>query len=180
MSNIILSPNMSLPVPIVSVDPGPDWANNYNSCLSVLDQHNHSPGSGVLINQSGIGLSSTSGSLDSLSFNNTNAYNLRSVRFSPQGAPLSLVTDIGCIYEAGVDLYYNDGAGNQIRLTAGGSIVGTAGSISGLPSGTASASYAAGTFTWQSATLTAAAMDNGPVTIRQQVASANGVTLNSA
>lgn len=179
MPDFTPSPNMSLPVPTVSQAPGPDWANNYNSCLSILDQHNHAPGSGVQITQDGINLSSSSGTLDSLSFNSTNAFAVRSIRFTAQSAALALGTDVGCIYEAGVDLYYNDGSGNQVRLTQGGSIVGTAGSITGLPSGTASASYSAGTFVWQSATSTAAAMDNGAVTIRASGASANGVTISA-
>lgn len=179
MANIILSPNMNLPVPTVSVDPGPDWANNINSCLSILDQHNHAAGSGIQITQAGINLTSASASADSLNFNITNAYNLRSVRFSAQSAALALATDIGCIYESGVDLYYNDGSGNQIRLTQSGSIVGTAGSIGGLPSGTASASYGSGTFVFQSATSTSANIDAGSYIVRQNIASANGITISS-
>lgn len=178
MANVTLSPNMSLPVPTVSVDSGPDWANNINSCLSILDQHNHASGSGVQITQAGISLNATTASFDSLSFNSSNAYALRSVRFMPQGAALALATDLGCLYESGVDLYYNDGSGNQIRMTQGGSIVGTAGSISGLPSGTASASYSGGTFVWQSATNTAANMDAGSYIFRNSTASSKGLTLS--
>ncbi len=178
MANTTISPNMSLIIPTVSVDPGPDWANNLNSSLSIIDQHNHASGSGVQINQTGITLSPAGTSLDSLVFGSGNASGLRSVRFTPQGSALALGTDVGCIYEAGVDLYYNDGNGNQIRLTQGGSIVGTAGSISGLPSGTASASYSAGTFVWQSATSTAATMDGGPYIFRNTTASSHGVTVS--
>jgi hypothetical protein len=32
------------------------------------------------------------------------------------------VTELGCLYESGVDLYYNDGSGNVVRLTSGGSV----------------------------------------------------------
>lgn len=178
MSDVVVSPNMGMPVPIVSQAPGPDWGLDYNSCLSILDQHNHAMGSGVPISQSGISLSPGATTFDSLGFNNSNAFDLRSVRFSPQSAALGLATDVGCLYEAGVDLYYNDGSGNQIRLTQGGSIVGTAGSITGLPSGTASASFAAGTFVWQSATLTAANMDAGSYIFRNATASSKGLTLS--
>lgn len=173
MANTVSSPNMSMPVPVPSVDPGPDWANNYNSCLSILDQHNHSPGQGVQITPAGININSD------LPFNANNAISLRSTRYNAQGSPLAGASDLGCVYVSGVDLYFNDISGNQIRLTQGGSIVGTAGSISGLPSGTASAAYSGGTFIWQSATATAAAMDNGAVTIRDTGASAKGTTIQA-
>jgi hypothetical protein len=178
MSDVVISSNMLLPVPIVSQDPGPDWASNYNACLSILDQHNHSTNSGVPISQDGINLTASGAALDSLTFNGSNAFALRSARFTPQSAALALATDIACAYVAGVDLYFNDASGNQVRLTQGGSIVGTAGSITGLPSGTASASFAGGTFTWQAATNTAANMDAGSYIYRNSTASSFGLTLN--
>ncbi len=178
MADTSTSPNMSLIIPTVGVDPGPDWASNLNASLSILDQHTHAPGSGIAITQDAISLSASAAPYDSLTFSGTNAFALRSVRFTAQPSALALATDVGCIYESGVDLYYNDGAGNQIRLTQGGSIVGTSGSITGLPSGTASASYAAGTFVWQSATNTAANMDAGSYILRNSTASSKGLTLS--
>jgi hypothetical protein len=116
-----------------------------------------------------------------LAFNGYNATTFRSVRFTAQGSPLGLSTDKGCIYESGVDLYYNDGSGNQIRLTQSGGVAGSSGSIGSLAS-PASATYSAGskTFIWQSGSTKAAAMDNGAITIREtDVASAKGITLSS-
>lgn len=179
MSNTILSPNMSLPVPIVGVDPGPDWANNYNSALSILDQHNHSSGSGVQIAQTGIRLTANGTTFDSLNFNTSNAYGLRSAKFINQASPLALSTDVGSLYESGSNLYFNNGAGVAVQITSGNSIVGTAGSISGLPSGTASAAYAGGIFTFQSATSTPAGLSVGPIAIGQQVASPQQITIQS-
>lgn len=177
MAQTTISPNMNLIVPTASECSGPAWAQDLNASLSIIDQHNHSPGSGVQVSQDGIALSASGAPYDSLAFNSTNAFGLRSVRFTPQLSALALATDLGCLYEAGVDLYYNDGSGNQIRLTQGGSIVGTAGSITGLPSGTASASYSGGTFVWQSATSTAANMDAGSYIFRNSTASSKGLTL---
>jgi len=37
MANFILSPQMSLPVPVVGIDSGPDYAFNINSSLSLID-----------------------------------------------------------------------------------------------------------------------------------------------
>lgn len=87
-------------------------------------------------------------------------------------------SDNAALCTSGVDLYYRDGNGNNVRLTQSGSIVGTAGSISGLGS-PASASYVSGsgTFIWQSAALTSAIMDMGSIILRPTTASANGVTI---
>lgn len=163
---------MSLPNPVPNVDPGPDYANNIQSCFNILDQHNHSPGSGAQINSSGLNINAD------LLYNNNNATTLRSIRFQPQLTALALASDIGCLYESGVDLYYNDGLGNQIRITQSGNVTGASGTITGLPSGTASASYAAGTFTFQAATLTPANIDGGSFIFRNNTASSNGITVS--
>jgi hypothetical protein len=162
-SDVILSPNMQMPVPIVNVDPGPDWANNINASLSIVDGHNHAPPTGgIPINPDGMFINAD------LTFNDNNATNLRSVRFFPQLTPLVLPADLGCLYESGVDLYYNDGNGTVIRMTALGAVTGAAGTITGLPSGTASAAFSAvsGTFVFQQATSTAANMDIGTLILR--------------
>lgn len=172
-----ISPNMGLVIASVGETSAPTWAEQINSSMSIIDQHNHSSGSGVPVTQDGISLTSSVSPYDSLAFNVTNAFGLRSVRFTAQAAALATASDLNCAYTAGVDLYYNDGNGNQIRLTQGGSIVGTAGSITGLPSGTASAAYSGGTFVWQSATNTAANMDAGSYILRNATAGSYGLTL---
>jgi microcystin-dependent protein len=172
MANTTISPNMMMPIPVVSVDPGPDWATNINSCLSIIDGHNHSLGTGVQITPSGLNINAD------LTIQDNNLTNVRTIRFFPQSAALSGGSDIGCLYEAGVDLYYNDGSGNQIRITQSGSVAGSAGTITGLPSGTASAAYSGGTFVFQSATSTAATIDAGSYIFRNLTASSNGVTVS--
>lgn len=170
--SVLISPNMGLPVPVVSQEPGPNWAQDINASLSIVDGHDHSPGSGVQITPAGLNINAD------LPFNNNNLTLCRSARFQSQSAALSGVADLGCLYVVSADLYFNDGAGNQIRLTQSGSIVGTAGSITGLPSGTASAAFAAGTFTFQSATNTPATMAVGPLVIGAAAASPKTVTLS--
>ncbi len=163
MSDTIISPNMSLPVPIVGTEAGPKYATDLNNCMSIIDAHTHIPGSGVPITPGGININSD------LTFNNSyNAINLRSLRFHSNGSLLAGASDIGCLYESGVDLYYNDGSGNQIRITQSGSVSGSAGTITGLPSGTASASYqsGSGTFQFLAATSTAANIDAATLIVR--------------
>src|SRR6185437_5151905 len=111
MANFTTSPNMNLVIPTVGVDPGPDWASNINSSLTILDGHDHSSGKGVQITPSGINISSD------LTMVQNNLTNVRSIRLFPQTSPLALPTDVGALYESGVDLYYNDANGNQIQIT---------------------------------------------------------------
>lgn len=149
---------MSLPIPTVGVASGPTWATLLDSCLTILDGHSHTPGSGVAITPGAMNINSD------LTLANHSITSTKSVQFTAQGSP----TASGSIYESGVDLYYVDGNGANIRLTQSGSIVGTAGSITGLPNGTASASYVSisGNFVWESATSTAANMDFGSAIMR--------------
>lgn len=116
MSNTTPSPNMNMPVPVVGTDPGSDWATNIDACLSIVDSHNHASGQGVQVTPSGLNINAD------LPFGGNNATTLRSTRFSSQGSPLAGGSDLDCLYVSGGDLYYNDGSGNQIRLTQAGTI----------------------------------------------------------
>lgn len=171
MTDTTISPNMNLPVPVPSTAPGPDWANDIVADMYVIDSHDHTSGKGVPITPDGLDISAD------LPMGSNNLTEVRSVNFTAQVAPLALAGDLGCIYVSGADLYYNDEAGNQVRITQGGSVTGSTGTITGLPSGTASASYSAGTFTFQSATSTPANMAVGPIAIGRNSASSKTVTL---
>ncbi len=172
MADTTTSPNMGLPVPTVGGDDGPQYAIDIDSCLAIIDAHDHSSGSGVQITPAGLSITSN------LPMVNNNLTQTRTIRFQAQGAPLALAADVGCIYESGVDLYYNDGNGNQVRITQSGSVAGTPGSIANLVS-PASASYVAGTpaFVWQSDANTAANMDAGSIILRNLTANSKGLTL---
>lgn len=171
MSNITITPNMNLPTPVPSECPGPDWANDIVADMYAIDSHDHTSGKGVQITPDGLDISAD------LPMGSNNLTEVRSVNFTAQLAPIALSTDLGCIYVSGADLYYNDEAGNQVRITQGGAVTGATGTITGLPSGTASASYSAGTFTFQSATNTPANMAVGPLTIGRNSASPKTVSI---
>ena len=81
---------MSLPVPGVGNEDGPQWATDLNNCLGILDQHNHSSGSGVQINPGGLNLNSD------VTLLSNNLIAIRSLRFTSQGSPLGLGPDLGC------------------------------------------------------------------------------------
>jgi hypothetical protein len=167
---------MNLTVPGVGTSPGPAYASLINTDLSIIDEHDHSSGKGVQISPDGININGN------LPFNNNNATTLRSVRFQAQDTPItgSSTADVGCTYVAGVDLYFNDGTGNQVRITSGGGVAGSPGSITNLTS-PASAAYVAASskFVWQSAANVAANMDMRSVILRNSGASSFGLTLSA-
>lgn len=168
-----ISPNMNLPVPVVGSEPGPQWATDINNCMALIDAHSHTFGNGVQITPDGMNINSD------LAMLNNNLVLARSTRFFIQNSPLSDPLDLGCAYVVGVDLYYNDVLGNQIRITQSGAVAGTPGSISSLTS-PASASYSSGnqTFVWQSDASTPANMDMGSAILRNIVANSKGLTLS--
>lgn len=169
-----ITPDMSLPLPVVGEQDGPEWAENLNSCLTIIDGHTHTSGSGVPITPDAIDINAD------VAFNDNNAISLRTSRYTSQAAPLALLADLACVYVVSGELYYNDLDGNQVKLTDAGAPAGGAGTITGLPSGTASAAFSGTTFSFRSATNTPASMNVGPVKIRQAVLNGFGVTLTPA
>ena len=163
-----ISPNMNLIVPTVGSEPGPTYADDVNASLNLIDGHDHSSGSGVPINPAGIDINT------SLPFGNNPATALSAAAFTAQSAQ----TITKAIYVKGVDLYYRDGNNNEIQLTSGGSIVGTAGSITGLPSGTAGVSYSAGIYTFAAATNTPANIQMGSALLGNNSALSKYLTLS--
>lgn len=163
---------MDLVLPVPTSEQGPEYAVEINQAMTQVDQHDHSPGQGTYVTPTGLNIN------QDLEFNNNNITEVRSTRYEVQPSLLSDPTDLGCIYVNGVDLYYNDENGNQIRITQSGSIAGSPGSISGLVP-PASVSYSPVTFTFQSTTATAANIDAGSFTFREVLANANGITVTS-
>lgn len=174
MADTVVSPNMNLPVPIVGQDAGPQYATDINSCLAVIDGHDHSAGSGVQITPNGININSP------LSMNGNNLIAINTLRFISQVSPIAATSpNLLCLQVSGEDLYYNDGAGNVVRITLNGGIAGSPGSIANLTA-PASASYVSGTatFVWQSDANIPANMDAGSYILRNITANSKGLTLN--
>lgn len=165
------SANMNLPIPVVGVDPGPDYATNVNACLTIIDQHDHTPGFGVAITPSGLNINSD------LAFQDNSASGVKSVAFNAQASLATLRAG----YFIADDFYINDGSGNVVRITQSGGVAGSPGSISNLTS-PASASYVAlsETFVWESDAGVAANMDFGAAVFRNVTPNSTyGVTLSA-
>lgn len=169
---ILPTPNMSLPVPVVGVEAGPEYATDVNACMTLIDAHNHAPGSGVQIDPTGLNINAD------LPLSSNNLTEIRTSRYTEQVAPLALATDLSCLYSVLGDMYWNDGLGNQVRLTQNGSVVGASGSITGLVS-PATASYVSGTttFVWESDSNVPANLDAGAIILRKIAAGSPGITL---
>lgn len=166
---------MGLPVPTPGQDPGPDYATNEQSSFNLIDAHNHSAGKGVPINPNGLNINAD------LPIGSNNLTLVKTVNFQAQPSSLAgFSPNLGCLYVAGNELCYNDKAGNVVPITNNGSVNAGAGSITGLPSGTASASYSSGsgTFVWKSATNTPANTDTGSVIFRNILANSKGITVS--
>ena len=149
---------MALPVPDAGVTSGPLYATNITNCFTILDAHDHTAGSGVLITPLAMNINTT------LAFNNNFATNVAGISLYAQGStPAS-----GTVYQSGIDLYWVNGNGAVVPITLGTSVNAGAGSITGLPSGTAGVSYdnVGKTYTFLSSTSHAANLDCATVSLR--------------
>lgn len=161
---ITISTNMNLPIPAAGVTPGPEWFTSIVQCLNIIDQHDHSFGKGVQINTGGISF------LAALSMNNNPLTNASYVQFTP-GSPVAL----DAVYVSGVDLFYNDGNGNAVRITSGGAVNATS---SGISSGTATASFVASVLVVNAATNTPANVQAASFLFGNNVANSKYLTLS--
>ncbi len=174
MVNFTNSPNMTLPIPTVGVDPGPDYALNINAALTLIDQHDHTPGKGVQITPNGLNIN------QNLNFNDNAAVNLDYLGLTPQLAASSVIQTLSVAPggDTRQDLFYTDSNGTQIQLTKAGLVNATASSIPGE-------AYVGGTFIWTQTQsgmpTTPANFDIGSITIRPNIASTTlGTTLLNA
>lgn len=127
-----LTPNMDLDLPVVQLTIGPDWASQLNTALELVDSHDHTPGHGALLGTASFAINAD------LTFNGFAAINLERSSYDDQIAAL---TDVRSIYAVNGDLYYTNTDGDQVQITAGNSLAGTPGAITGLGDGGSSGVY---------------------------------------
>jgi hypothetical protein len=165
------SPNMKLPIPIPGVDTGLTWENSLVSCLTLIDQHMHAPNYGVQIPSSGLNINGT------LSINNQYLTSIGGLFLTQYASPISssLLSVLYSGNGASGDLFYNDGAGNQVRITEGGAVNATS---SGISSGTATAAFSAGLLVVNSATNTPANIQGASLLLGNNLANSKYLTLS--
>jgi hypothetical protein len=155
---------MALIIPGVGTEPGPEYAQDVNNSLTIIDAHSHVAGSGVLITPAAININSN------LPMNDNSLTGAASIGYTVQTSTPPNLNQ----YAFGVDLYFVDGNGNVIQITKGGAINAT---TSGISSGTASASFIGGVLVVDSAALTPANIQAGSILLGNNVANSNFLTL---
>lgn len=163
---------MGLPIPTVGLEAGPAYAFDVNTCLTLIDGHDHSPGKGVPITPAGLNINAT------LDFLGNDQINIENTVYIAQPVATSILQALsvapGTESPALQDLWYTDSAGNKVQLTSNGLVNATIASIPGE-------SYAAGTFFWKqgAGSTIPANFDIGSITIRPNIALTSfGVTLS--
>jgi len=179
--------NLDLPTPTVTI--GPEWANDINAALTLVDSHDHTTGKGVKVPTSGLDINAD------LNFGDNKADNLKAACLADQGSPLAGASNARCLNANSGDLYYTNGSGVSIQLTSGGAIVSTpaaANSFETVLVNTNLVIGAAETFVYlrvdttstRSITLPLAnAVVNGRIYILKDIdgqANANNITINTA
>lgn len=167
---------MSLQIPGVGTEQGPNYAFQLNNSLTLIDAHDHSPGKGVQIATSGLNIDAD------LSLNGFSLIDALTIVFtvssSASTTPNSLSVAPGGEVPQQMDLWYTPNTGVPIQITKNGIVNTIASSIPGE-------SYAAGTFFWtqeqDALPTTPANFDIGSITLRPNTAlTAFGVTLSPA
>lgn len=175
-----VTPNMNITLPTPEVTTGPEWANQIVDAFDNVDGHDHTAGKGLRIPVAGLNINAD------LEFNDNDAIELRSTRYTNHGSVLSTSSDKNCVYFVGGDLFINNNAGTSIQLTSGNSInlstVGTIGGDYGQPGVTASATYSdtTKTFSWTQAPTQAAKMAVGDLIVYETTVSAAPITIKSS
>lgn len=116
--------NLLLSLPVVSQQPGPEWATMLNTALEVIDAHDHTSDKGVRITPAAMNINAN------LDINNKIFYNFQATRFQEQGAALTGTSNANALHSVNGDLYFTNGSGTAVQLTTGGSIVSSPGSAS--------------------------------------------------
>jgi hypothetical protein len=166
MATTTISPNMLLPVPVVGVDSGPDFATQVNNALNIIDSHNHSLNSGVQITPSGLNINSDL-SIQGHNLTSANSLNFINLTSTPTLA-------VGSLYELNNNLYWYSGGSLTVQMTNGGSLNVTS---SGISSGTATASFVGGVLVVNEASNTPANIQAGSILFGNNISGSNFITL---
>src|SRR5579863_10414929 len=171
--NSTVSPNMSLIIPTAGQDPGPQYALDINSSLTLIDQHNHSPGSGVQITPAGISITAN------LPFQNHAATGLSYLSLTAAGSASSVIQSISSAAASSInELWYTDSNGVSTQLTSNGTVNATIATPVGIT--TTASGFQFNKVTGGVATTVPAVMDVGSVIVRPTTAgTTNGITLIS-
>lgn len=170
---------MGMVLPVVGVETGPNYATEINNALqNNLDSHTHVLGQGQQITPAGININSN------LPCNGFSIVSLLTTTYNSQVAALSTAFK-GCVSNIAGNLYWNNGSGVAIQITAGSGIniasVGTIGGDYGGVGVTASVVYTNSikTFSFTQASGVSAKMAMGDIALTFPSAGTQAVTLKA-
>lgn len=129
---------MNLSLPTVSVTIGPEWATELNDAIEVIEDHDHSTGKGAKIPAIGLNINAD------LEFNSNRAIELKSSKFTDQSVSLTGAAHTSSIYSLNGDLYWTNGAGTAVQVTAGSVLPTTPGTVTNLKFDSISSSLSIG------------------------------------
>jgi hypothetical protein len=163
---------MGLVSPTIGTDSGLVWEQSVNANNNAVDSHDHSSNKGVQVSPSGLDINSD------LPVQSNNVTQIRAARFASQASAIpNTGADVGELYVAGNELYYNDvTGGHQVQLTSGGSVNATS---SGIASGTASAAFSGATLLVKSSSTSFANVDMQSVVLANSGNLTNQLTLQA-
>jgi hypothetical protein len=121
------TPNMSLTEPNILQEQAPQWAADLNNSLTLIDQHDHSAGKGVLITPLGLNIN------QALNFNSNPATNLLNAGFSAYATLPTVSSIVDRIFVSTVtgrdELFYQDSTGANVQITSTGAVNQSSGTI---------------------------------------------------
>ena len=122
----------ALEKPAVGIDTGPGWATAINNSIDAVDNHDHSSSKGIRITPAAVNINAD------LDYNSNSATELKNVVFN---STVTAATTSYSLYQSSGNLFFRDGSGTAIQMTITGTVNSGAGSITGMTSTQAAASY---------------------------------------
>jgi hypothetical protein len=117
----------ALEKPAVGVDTGPGWATALNNSIDAVDGHDHTTNKGSRITPAAININAD------LEMNSNDLTEIRTLSMDSTSG--TTTADQRAIYVSGSNnLHYRNGSGQDVQITDGTSVMGAAGTITGMGS----------------------------------------------
>lgn len=110
------TPNMGMVLPVPTQTLGPEWATEVNEAFDTVDLHDHTAGKGTPVPTAGLDINAD------LSTQSNKITDLKSTQYEDQGAALSGAPEANSVNSASGDLWWTNGSGVAVQITAGNSV----------------------------------------------------------
>ena len=116
MATNTIDPVTGIVIPTPGEEPGEQYAVDISNGMLTLAHLTHTGEA----NQDGYQIPAAGLNIDAdVSCQNNNLTNLRSIRLTEQSSTLSGVGDLDCVYDVNGNLFFNNGSGTPVQITAG-------------------------------------------------------------